>query len=365
MEMAAVWAMVWAAAGEGGAMLGVVWSVMTGAEVSTPATNENKGLNDAIIAVMYAVLIFVVNWSLRLLVIKPLLSSYLSEKMSQKFGQSVIEALFYGASFWLGYVIVLRQPWIWPSSDWWDGMKQQDPPHRYFGDDLKCYILLYMGRYLQAVVSVLIEPKRKDFIEMQIHHITTICLIGLSYNHMYNRVGVVVMLLLDPADVPLHLAKMCKYFECATAADCLFAVFLVVFFVTRLVLYPYVVWSAHIEAGRYLEYEAAEWTCVGLLYVLLVLQCYWFGLILKVLWKMITSGVIEDVRSDDEDDEPSQPALKTGRKSPAKSPAKSPSKSPPKSQEGSKDRQAPPTERTLRSRSRKLAAEAEAAKQQE
>ena len=111
------------------------------------------------------------------------------------------------------------------------------------------------------------------------------------------------MLLLDPADVPLHLAKLCKYLGAEAAADCLFAVFMLTFFATRLCLFPYVVWSSHIEAARYFDFFFAEWACVGLLYVLLVLQCYWFYLILKVLAKLITKGSVEDVRSDDDEDD--------------------------------------------------------------
>ena len=33
--------------------------------------------------------------------------------------------------------------------------------------DLRCYYLMYAARYMQAIVSVLMEHRRKDFIEMQ------------------------------------------------------------------------------------------------------------------------------------------------------------------------------------------------------
>lgn len=34
---------------------------------------------------------------------------------------------------------------------------------------------------------------------------------AISYAYGWNRVGAVVMVLLDPADVPLHMAKQFKY----------------------------------------------------------------------------------------------------------------------------------------------------------
>lgn len=55
-------------------------------------------------------------------------------------------------------------------------------------------------------------------------------------------------------------------------SDGFFVVFMVTFFVMRLGMYPYVCWSAHIEATRYFAKGLPEWTCVALLYILLALQ---------------------------------------------------------------------------------------------
>merc|ERR1711924_229527 len=85
-------------------------------------------------------------------------------------------------------------------------------------------------------------------------------------------------------------------------ADVWFALFALVFFVTRLVIYPYVCWSAHIEATKYFAKGAAEWTCVALLEILLVLQCYWFYLLCRAIHRMLILGAVEDVRSDSEDE---------------------------------------------------------------
>ena len=64
--------------------------------------------------------------------------------------------------------------------------------------------------------------------------------------------------------------------------------------------YPYVCWSAHVEATRYFPKGAPEWTCVGLLWTLYALQCYWFFLIINVAIRMAVHGKAEDVRSDSE-----------------------------------------------------------------
>merc|ERR1712048_1269823 len=148
---------------------------------------------------------------------------------------------------------------------------------------------MYIARYLQGIASVFLETKRKDYVEMLVHHSATVLVCSVSYIYGWNRVGVVVMALFDPADVPLHFAKLCKYTGEATNrkiwqffADRLFELFAVVFFITRLALFSYVCWSAHIEASRYFKKTPASWTCVACLYVLWLLQAYWFSLVIKV-----------------------------------------------------------------------------------
>merc|ERR1712100_112550 len=67
------------------------------------------------------------------------------------------------------------------------------------------------ARYVAEIISVGTEYDRKDKKEMLLHHFSTVFLIGISYAYGFTRVGGIIMLLLDPADVPLHVAKLFKY----------------------------------------------------------------------------------------------------------------------------------------------------------
>lgn len=255
---------------------------------------------------------FFANWGIRLLLVSPLVRAVLSLKrpVRIKFEQSVMEALLYGGFTVIGLRVVPSQEWVWPSSKWW--IDFENGSHLAMRSDLRCYYLMYIARYMQGIVSVLLEPKRKDFFAMILHHVVTVLVIYISYVHGWNRVGVCVMVLLDPADVPLHVAKICKYIADASRshakawqflADRLFEVFAVTFLVTRLILYGYVCWSAHIEAGRYFLQGWAAWTCVALLETLLGLQVYWMFLILKVAVRLLMGEGADDCRSDDEDED--------------------------------------------------------------
>uniref|UniRef100_A0A7S0SY64 TLC domain-containing protein n=1 Tax=Mantoniella antarctica TaxID=81844 RepID=A0A7S0SY64_9CHLO len=273
------------------------------------------GHTDLLVFALLSLGLFFANWSLRLAVepvARMLLGKTSTKAKVQKFAQSALEMVFYGAFTVFGILVVPGQEWFWPSERWWSDYNSGKM--MLISDALKAYYLLYAARYSQGIVSVLIEHKRKDFWEMQVHHVVTVALITVSYIYGWNRVGSVVMVLLDPADVPLHAAKMCKYIAdarggrvgkaCQTAADVFFVIFMLLFAVMRLGLYPYVVWSAHIEAAAYFHFGRDAYVCVVLLYLLLGLQVYWFALILKVAIRVVRSdGVVEDVRSDDEEEE--------------------------------------------------------------
>ena len=157
--------------------------------------------------------VFFVNWGLRKALVEPLAAKLLGARSTkskvQKFAQSCMEMIFYGAFTVFGALVVPGQAWFWPSALWWSDYRSGKM--LFVTDALKAYYLLYAARYAQGIASCLIEHKRKDFWEMQMHHIVTVSLIGISYAYGWNRVGAVVMALLDPADVPLHVAKQFKY----------------------------------------------------------------------------------------------------------------------------------------------------------
>lgn len=295
-------------------------------------TPKMDGHVDLLVCLIYTVGLLVLNWGLRLVVIDNVAWKVLSKttpKKVEKFTQSVMEIIFYGVFSVIGLIIVPNQPWAWPSALWWKGYSQLDMTEANefmrMSDALSCFYILYAARYLQNIVSVLIEHKRKDFLEMQIHHITTALIVAISYVYGWYRIGAIIMLLLDPADVPLQAAKLSKYIgegRCPGVksnwwqfwADRLFETFALTFFVTRLVLYPYVVWSAHFESRQFFPHGGPEIACLVLLNILLVLQVYWFALIMRVAWKLLVLGHAEDVRSDDEDDASSAAPIATKKK---------------------------------------------------
>lgn len=319
-----------------------------GSGATTRVPMISSGL-DVVVFVVFTLGLTLLNWGVRLLVVAPLARVLLhgpkKENLSEeadalfqrklavkvdKFSQSALEAIFYGAFSCFGAVMVTSQPWVWPSQHWWIDFDKTNVStgfsvHASMTDAVACYYIMYAARYAQGMVSVCLEHKRKDFWEMELHHAVTCLLVTLSYVCGWNRVGLVVMLVLDPADVPLHVAKLCKYTgerRCPgqpsnayqLMADGFFVVFMLSFFAMRLGMFPYICWSAHVEATRYFPKGAPEWTAVGLLYVLLALQVFWGYLLVRVLVKLVVNGHVEDDRSDDEADAAGANAEKSATK---------------------------------------------------
>lgn len=291
------------------------------ARASLSHSRPGDNLTELTIVALYTLLLFAINWSVRFTVMVPLARRVLvkvdtegglssiplvgpADKKVHKFAQAAMEASFYSSFSFIGLIVVLSQPWVWPSSQWWDGITDPDTPHALMRNDLRCYYLLYTARYAQGIFSTLLEAKRLDFWEMVLHHSVTVVLCVLSYFSGYTRVGAVVMCLLDPADIPLHFGKMCKYAGFAFWADRLFELFAIMWFVMRLMMYPYVCWSAHIERQLFTHNSSIERISVLLLDVLLVLQVYWFSLIIKAAIKSVRTGNLDDVRSDSEEELP-------------------------------------------------------------
>merc|ERR1712050_823661 len=103
---------------------------------------------------------------------------------------SAAEALICGVFTYAGcHVVYFQWDFMWPSSRWWKDFAVGG--HEIMRSDVRCYYIAYMARYCQAMVSLLIEPRRKDLLELMVHHAVSVFLIYSSYVRGWSRVGAV------------------------------------------------------------------------------------------------------------------------------------------------------------------------------
>jgi len=232
--------------------------------------------------------------------------------------------------------------YIMYNSDYWLNIKAvwYDWPNREIGGLLKWYILVQFAFWVQQIMVINIEERRKDHWQMFTHHIITCILLFTSYGYHQTKVGNVVLILMDVVDLLLALAKCLKYLGFSTLADIAFGLFMLTWIIARHVLYMMVCYSVWHDIPIEINYgcykgkkglmtgpfpppdmfthlidpfrnpegvvcfnHKIKWGFLTGLLFLQAITLMWFWLICQVAAKVLRGGQADDVRSGDEEDE--------------------------------------------------------------
>ncbi|XP_062315069.1 ceramide synthase 5-like [Osmerus eperlanus] len=212
-----------------------------------------------------------------------------------KFCESMWRLTFYLGIFIYAIRYLWVSPWMWDTRQcWYNYPFQTLSPGQYN------YYMAELAFYWSLMLSQFTDIKRKDFLIMLIHHLATITLITFSYANNMLRAGTLVMCVHDASDILLEAAKLANYAKYQRLCDGLFVLFSIIFFITRLVIYPFwVVYSVFVESWVIIGPYQSWWLLNGLLLVLQVLHVFWFYLIARIAIKALFKGkVSKDDRSD-------------------------------------------------------------------
>ncbi|XP_054718165.1 ceramide synthase 5-like [Uloborus diversus] len=231
-----------------------------------------------------------------------------------KFTESAWRFTFYLCAFCYGLYTLWDKPWLWSTNDCF-----YDYPHHSITDDVWWYYMLELGFYWSLAISQFMDTKRKDFLQMFVHHIVTIMLLTFSWTSNLFRIGSLVLVIHDFADVPLEAAKMAKYVESQKVADSCFAVFTIAWIISRLGLYPYrIIYYTMYEALLIVPMFPAYYVFNSLLCALQILHIVWTWMIVKIAIRAMSSKNpgVKDLRSDSEETESisSEPEIDTNAK---------------------------------------------------
>ena len=83
-------------------------------------------------------------------------------------------------------------------------------PSRQIRGDLKWYYLIQLSFYLQQILAVNLEKRRKDYEQMLLHHVVTSALMYIAYAYRWTKVGNVVLVIMDVVDFLLPVCKQCR-----------------------------------------------------------------------------------------------------------------------------------------------------------
>ncbi|XP_061722373.1 ceramide synthase 6-like isoform X1 [Cydia pomonella] len=229
-----------------------------------------------------------------------------------KFCENAWRCTFYLYNFSFGLFILWDKDWLWEIDNCYIGY-----PHQGLTTDVWWYYMISSAFYWSLSMSQFWDVRRKDFWQMFVHHLATIMLLSFSWVCNLHRIGTLVLLSHDCADIFLEqatiatrlwrrrtfAAKATKYAGYQRFCDCVFAVFTVLWIVTRLGIFPfYIIWSTSIRAPMLVPMFPAYYIFNSLLCLLLALHMVWTWLILQVAYKTIKAGQMEgDIRSSSSD----------------------------------------------------------------
>ncbi|KAI1379067.1 longevity assurance proteins LAG1/LAC1 [Hypoxylon crocopeplum] len=243
--------------------------------------------------------------------------------------------LIYYCVFWtLGLYLYVGSPYFLNMKELWTGW-----PNRELSGLMKGYLLAQWAFWVQQVLVIHIEERRKDHWQMLIHHFITISLISASYCYHQTRVGNLILVLMDVVDLFLPLAKCLKYLGFTKLCDAMFVVFMVSWFVARHIFYLITCYSVHTDLAElvppacfrgnnsnltgpfpipdgwshyfepFTDFEgticwspSVRWCFLYCLLGLQVLTIFWFFMIIQVAIRVIKGDGADDTRSDDEEE---------------------------------------------------------------
>ncbi|VDM68658.1 unnamed protein product, partial [Strongylus vulgaris] len=214
---------------------------------------------------------------------------------------------YYTFAFLYGCVVLCNKPWLWDVKQCWIGY-----PFHEVDTTVWWYYMMETSFYYSLLIASVFDVKRSDFWQLIIHHIVTIGLLSSSFLINFVRVGTLVLISHDVADILLEFGKLTRYDRgLKPLTNICFIVFLTGWIITRLGYYPLVlVRSALFEASRLIQpdYDLLDLTQVPyaprviiiMLFILLILHVFWTLIIMKIVIKTATQGEAGDVRSDSE-----------------------------------------------------------------
>lgn len=216
-----------------------------------------------------------------------------------KFCENSWRCSYYTYSFFYGLIILWNKPWLWDINQCY-----RNYPYHSVSNDVWWYYMISMAFYWSLSISQFFDVKRKDFWQMFIHHIVTIVLLSFSWVTNLTRIGSLVLLVHDSADIFLEVAKMAKYANYQKFCDFVFVIFTILWIVTRVGIFPFwIIYSTLIEAPKLVPMFPAYYVFNTLLCLLLILHSIWTYVIIKIAYNAFYAGQMEgDIRSNSSED---------------------------------------------------------------
>jgi len=214
----------------------------------------------------------------------------------RKFSESGWKVTIYTFLF-IGEVIIVAKEDFFPNTEnCWRGW-----PNIVLSPMMKYFYLVQLGFYIHsAYTHVAFEVKRSDWWPLMLHHLVTIWLIYFSYSARFAKIGILVLMCHDVNDIFLEAGKLTVYTKIKRGQTVLFVLGIMgSWLVSRLSIYPLmVIYSSSFESACHVAVDIFPfWFGFNVsLTFLLCLHIYWFGLMIKVAYRVSSGNEYDDPR---------------------------------------------------------------------
>lgn len=273
-----------------------------GSSVTTDASDLYKfGYDDTVVVTVFTLLLLAARHLASRFILIPCAKSVGIHKQMklQKFAEAGWFFVYYLPIFCWGLSAVLRYELSFPMEQIFANYPQET-----MSFEVKVYILVQYSFYFHALFVVgVLETRRKDYVEMCVHHVATIALMSMARATLWLNIAVTILVLHDFSDIFLYLAKVLNYCQFDNVTTLAFAIFAVSFAVARLFYFPCVIY-AFITMSRVAAPEFSPtvyYSAIVAFCTLLCLHIFWFRSVVRMIGEALGQGKLEkDIRSDDD-----------------------------------------------------------------
>lgn len=168
-------------------------------------------------------------------------------------------------------------------------------PRPYF---FTAYYLIELAYHIEGLVYHAIQKPGNDFVEMFLHHLITVILIILSYMSSQYYIGILVLWVHDWADLFIGVIR--------TVMDCcgniptvtIYAFLMTSWIYSRCVLMPFVIMPSVFKNKNYvIVQDFTSMFLYSMLIILTILNYYWCFLLLKMGYRVATTGYSTDLQN--------------------------------------------------------------------
>jgi len=165
------------------------------------------------------------------------------------------------------------------------------------------YYQISFGFAVQTLIAHFIEPARRDFYTMLIHHIVLVGLVGFSYVNGWIQYGMIVFIVHDVSDISVYLIKIAALVKNIPLAIISSISWLTSWIYLRLILMPiYILWEIYTwvidppyfqKVQRFMT-QIDNYVFFILLSTLYVLHWIWFFAASMQIKRTLDSGSVKD-----------------------------------------------------------------------